>query len=91
MTNFNFVNEPLVNYRLHATNMSKSKKDVILDMRRAYSKLFADEGWAISAREEIEIRRALELSYLKTYLKIFDLKSAASSAIRLLQLDSKFA
>jgi glycosyltransferase involved in cell wall biosynthesis len=91
VTNFDFVNEPLVNYRLHATNMSNSKKNVILDMRRAYSKLFEDEDWAVSKKKEIEICKSLELSYLKTYLKIFDFKSATSSAIKLLQLHSKFA
>lgn len=91
VTNFDFVNEPLVNYRLHATNMSKSKKNVVLDMRQAYSKLFADKDWTISAQEEIEIRKSLELSYLKTYLKVLDLKSATSSAIKLFRLHSKFA
>ena len=91
VTNFDFVNEPLVNYRLHATNMSNSKKNVILDMRRAYSKLFADKDWAISEKKEIEISKSLELSYLKTYLKILDFKLATLSAIKLLQLHSKFA
>jgi glycosyltransferase involved in cell wall biosynthesis len=90
VTNFDFVNEPLVNYRLHATNMSNSKKNVILDMRRAHSKLFADENWTISEKKKIEICKSLELSYLKTYLKILDFKSATSSAIKLLRLHSKF-
>ena len=88
VTNFDFVDEPLVNYRLHATNMSNSKKNVIFDMRRAYSKLFADEDWVISEREELKVLKSLELSFFKTHLKILDLKSATSSAIKLFRFHS---
>lgn len=91
VTNFDFVNEPLVNYRLHSTNMSNLKGEVILDMRRAYSKLFLDSNWVISDREELKVRKILEISFLKTYLKNLDLKSAFSSVINLLRLLSKLA
>jgi len=91
VTNFDFVNEPLVNYRLHSTNMSNLKGEVILDMRRAYSKLFLDSNWVISKREELKVRKILEISFLKTYLKILDLRSAFSSIINLLRLLSKLA
>ena len=91
ITNFDFVNEPLVNYRLHASNMSNSKKNVILDMRQAYSKLFADSQWVISEREELKVLKSLELSFFKTYFKILDLKSATVSAINLIRLISKLA
>ena len=89
ITNFDFVNEPLVNYRLHATNMSNSNKNVILDMRRAYSKLFQDKNWEIPKRKELEVRRSLEWSYIKTCLMTHNIKSAFSSGIKLLRLLSK--
>jgi len=89
VTNFDFVDEPLVHYRLHATNMSNSKKSVIMDMRHAYSKLFADEDWVISKSEELRVLKSLELSFLKTFLKYLDLKSAISSAIKLFRMLSR--
>jgi glycosyltransferase involved in cell wall biosynthesis len=88
-TNFDFVSEALVNYRLHASNMSNSNNEVILDMRRAYAKLFKDNEWSIPIKKQISISRKLEWSYLKTYLKVYDFKFAASSGINLLKLISK--
>ena len=88
-TNFDFVSEPLVNHRLHATNMSNSDKNVILDMRRAYSKLFLDRDWVTPIKKELEVRRTLEWSYFKTYFRTYDIKSAISSGINLLRLLSK--
>lgn len=84
-TNFDFVNEPLVNYRLHASNMSNSNNNVILDMRRAYFKLFNDKDWSIPKKKEITISRTLEWSFLKTYLRARDVKSAGTSGIKLLK------
>lgn len=84
-TNFDFVSEPLVNYRLHASNMSNSNNNVILDMRRAYFKLFNDKDWSIPKKKEITISRALEWSFLKTYLRARDVKSAGTSGIKLLK------
>jgi len=89
LTNFDFVNESLVNYRLHSSNMSNSDIKVILDMRRAYSKLFKDKDWPIPMKKQISITRALEWSYLKTYLKSRDFKSAVTSGINILKLISK--
>jgi glycosyltransferase involved in cell wall biosynthesis len=89
-TNFDFVSEPLVNYRLHSFNMSNSSDKVILDMRRAYSKLFTDKDWSISQKKKLAIRRALEWSFFKTFLRSYEFKSAGVSAIRLLKLISKF-
>lgn len=89
VTNFDYVGEPLVKYRLHETNMSNSKKNVVSDMRRAYSKLFADDEWSISESEKINIRKYLEFSFFKTYAKDLDFKSATSSAIKLFRLHSK--
>jgi glycosyltransferase involved in cell wall biosynthesis len=74
ITNFEFVNQPLVNYRLHSSNMSKSNTKVIQDMRLAYSKLFIDSDWLVTEEKEIELKRKLEWSYFKTFLKSFELK-----------------
>ena len=91
ITNFDYVSEPLVNYRLHSSNMSNSNNNVIQDMRRAYLKLFQDKDWAIPKKKEVTIRMTLEWSYLKTYLRNYDFKSAAESGIILLKLISKFS
>ena len=90
LTNFDFISEPLVNYRLHSSNMSNANTKVILDMRRAYSKLFEDNDWSVPSKKQNSISRSLEWSYLKTYLRTFDIKSAISSVINLLKLISKF-
>lgn len=88
-TNFDFVNEPLVHYRLHSSNMSNSNNPVILDMRKAYSKFLNDESWCIPIRKQISISRTLEWSYFKTYLRSCDLKLALSAGLNLLKLISK--
>ena len=88
-TNFDFVNQPLVNYRLHSSNMSKSNTKVIQDMRLAYFKLFSDDDWLVPKEKEIEIKRQLEWSYVKTYLKSFDMKLTFLSVIKLLKLMTK--
>ena len=89
LTNFDFVNQPLVNYRLHASNMSKSNTKVIQDMRLAYFKLFNDNDWLIPEEKEFEITRKLEWSYFKTYLKSYEIKLAFLSGIKVLKLISK--
>ena len=89
ITRFNFVNEALVNYRLHSANMSNSKESVILDMRRAYSKMFLDSGWEMPKKRENQIRKSLEWSYLKTYLRNYELKMAILAAFNLFRLLSK--
>ena len=89
-TNFDFVSEPLVNYRLHSSNMSNSNNQVILDMRQAYSKLFEDKDWPIPNKNKIAIRRTLEWSYFKTYLRTHNIKLAVASGFKLLKMISKF-
>jgi glycosyltransferase involved in cell wall biosynthesis len=88
-TNFDFVSEPLVNHRLHSSNMSKVNNNIILDMRRAYSKLIQDRDWSISKKQEVVIRRTLEWSYLKTYLSNYDVRSAITSGVNLLKMIAK--
>lgn len=79
---FDFVPEPLVNYRLHSSNMSNSYKNTIEDIRRAYKKLFADEFWNISPNQVRRTIISLEYSFFKTYLKKRNYKNAMVTAIR---------
>ena len=89
-TKFDFIDEPLVNYRLHSSNMSNSNRNVIQDMRRSYSKFFLESDWEVSKDVQIAILRRLEWSYLKTYLKARDIRMALFSFLKLLQIISKF-
>ena len=79
---FDFVPEPLTNYRLHSSNMSNSSQNTIMDIRKAYKKLFADDFWNLSP---IRIRRtiiSLEYSFFKTYLKKRNYRSAIVNGFR---------
>lgn len=78
---FDFVPEPLVNYRLHSSNMSNSSKNTIADIRRAYRKLFADDFWNISPKTVRRTIISLEYSFFKTYLKKRNYKNAMVTAI----------
>ena len=68
LTNFNFVPEPLTNYRLHSSNMSNSSFNNIRDIRKAYKKLFSDNLWKINANQKKIIIMKLEISFIKTYV-----------------------
>lgn len=68
-TTFNFVNEPLTNYRIHENNMSKSSLNNIKDIRKAYGRIFVDEDLSLSSFEKQKIISRLEFSFVKTYLK----------------------
>ena len=79
---FDFVPEPLVNYRLHSSNMSNSSKNTIADIRRAYKKLFADDFWNISPKLVRRTIVSLEYSFVKTYLKKRNYKTAMATSIK---------
>ena len=68
-TKFNFVHEPLTNYRIHENNMSKSSLNNIRDIRKAYGRIFVDEDLLLSSFEKQRIISRLEFSFAKTYLK----------------------
>jgi glycosyltransferase involved in cell wall biosynthesis len=85
-TNFDFVNEPLVNYRLHANNMSNSNRNVIQDMRRAYAKTFRDSDLVLSKKVQVKVLIHLEWSFVKTYLRNLDFSAAVLSAFKLFAL-----
>ena len=88
-TNFDFVDEPLTNYRLHNSNMSNSHQNTIPDITRAYAKFMDDKEWEISTRKKLRILKSLELNFLKTYVKSYEIKLAALSIKRYLSLLSK--
>jgi len=79
---FDFVPEPLTNYRLHSSNMSNSSQNTIMDIRRAYKKLFADEFWNLSPRKVRQTIKSLEYSFVKTYLKKQNYKIAMTTTIK---------
>ena len=83
---FDFVPEPLVDHRLHSSNMSNTFQDTIEDIRRAYKKLFADELWNISSNRVRRTIISLEYSFFKTYLKKQNYKNAMVTAIKALFL-----
>jgi glycosyltransferase involved in cell wall biosynthesis len=68
-THFDFVPEPLINYRLHSSNMSNSFQGTIMDIRLAYKKLFADDLWKLPPRRVRQVVVSLEYSFAKTYFK----------------------
>jgi glycosyltransferase involved in cell wall biosynthesis len=81
-TDFDFVPEPLVNYRLHSSNMSNSSQNTIVDIRRAYKKLFADDYWNLSSRKIRRTIISLEYSFTKTYFKKRSYKIALGTFIK---------
>ena len=69
LTNFNFVSEPLTNYRLHSKNMSNSSSNNISDIRKAYRNLFSDNSWQLTANQKKRIIMRLEISFIKTHAR----------------------
>lgn len=88
-TKFDFVDEPLTNYRLHNSNMSNSYQNTIPDITRAYAKFMDDKEWEISTKKKLRILKSLELNFLKTYLKSYEINLAALSIKKYLTLLSK--
>ena len=67
-TCFDFINEPLTNYRIHESNMSRSIEGNISDIRNAYKNIFEDNDWNIAPSLARKISRQLEISFMKTYI-----------------------
>jgi glycosyltransferase involved in cell wall biosynthesis len=88
-TRFDFVDEPLTNYRLHDSNMSNSFRNTIPDIERAYAKFMDDREWNISTKKKLNILKSLEFNFLKTYVKSQEIKLAALSIKKYLRLLSK--
>ena len=85
---FDFVPEPLTNYRLHSSNMSNSSANTIADIRRAYKKLFGDDYWELPAKTVRRTIVSLEYSFFKTYLKKRNYGAAVATGVRAFFLKS---
>jgi glycosyltransferase involved in cell wall biosynthesis len=83
-SDFDFVPEPLTNYRLHSSNMSNSIRGNILDIRLAYKKIFEDPDWDLSPCTVRKTNFLLEYSFLKTYLKKRYYREAFLAGLRVL-------
>jgi glycosyltransferase involved in cell wall biosynthesis len=68
-TRFDFVDEPLTNYRLHRSNMSNSSLNNINDIRKAYGNIFSDKSWRLESGQKKRIILRLEISFIKTFLR----------------------
>jgi glycosyltransferase involved in cell wall biosynthesis len=68
-TNFDFVPAALTYRRAHSENMSNSDAKNILDIRRAYKKLFREQSLMLSRRRVFRTKLSLEWSFIKTYLR----------------------
>jgi glycosyltransferase involved in cell wall biosynthesis len=68
-TNFDFVPAALTYRRAHSENMSNSDAKNILDIRRAYKKLFREQSLMLSRRRVFRTKLGLEWSFVKTYLR----------------------
>ncbi len=86
ITEFDYINEALVHYRIHDKNMSHSVRAVVSDIECAYSIALADKEWQISEAKKLEIRISLETSFVKTYIKNLDLLGSLLCSKRLLKL-----
>lgn len=82
-SDFDFVPESLTYYRVHNANMSNSNMNNIADIRKAYAKLFADNQWEVAELTQRKILIALEITFLKTYMKELDFKNSLDSLLRL--------
>ena len=69
LTNFDFVPEPLTNYRMHSNNMSNLSSNNIKDIRKAYKNIFSDNLWELNAEQRKQMVKRLEISFIKTYLR----------------------
>jgi len=88
LTEFDFVSEPLTNYRLHSSNMSRSNLSNIEDIRRAYKKLFADNLWKLSSIKKRLIVWRLEVSFIKTYTRDRNLILALKTLFTIFRIKS---
>ena len=76
LTQFDYVDEPLVRYRQHPNNMSKNVSQNIRELELAYSKIFREKIEIFEKIEYESLVRYLELSFFKTQVKNGHLFSA---------------
>lgn len=86
-TEFNYIDSPLVNYRIHKNNMSNSSINNVQDIKMAYSKLLEDKDWAINPLKAKSLLRNLEITFFKTYFKEGKIGHALKSIFKLIRND----
>jgi len=69
ITEFDFVDETLVNYRSHGSNISLNKKLYVSDFRLSVSKMIHDKESQLSLGEKFKLKTKSEAIVLKTKLK----------------------
>jgi glycosyltransferase involved in cell wall biosynthesis len=88
-TKFDYIDQALVNYRIHESNMSSSVKNNIQDLKAAYRKFYTDVNWNLDRKLTKSINRKLEITFFKTYIKNFKIQSAFFSIWKLIfRIDS---
>jgi hypothetical protein len=68
-TNFDFVDEALVNIRVHGANMSGNSRRMMEDTAKAYEALFSDPEWQFARKYRHKCLSRLHWSFVKTSLK----------------------
>ncbi len=68
-TQFAAVPDPLVHYRLHDSNFSKSSKAVMDDTELSYKYLFEDPSWIFAQPLKRKCSRILQWSFFKTNVR----------------------
>ena len=82
-TEFGFVKDPLLNYRIHGKNMSANSMGSMQDTARAYEQLFADPRWEFAIPKKRSCLSKLYWSFVKTNLKNRDLVPAFRNLVRI--------
>lgn len=83
-TKFAFIDEALMNYRLHASNMSRNSKSMMSDTAEAYRILFEDPEWQFEAKYRHMCLSSLHWSFFKTLLKNGNPISAVQELLKVL-------
>jgi glycosyltransferase involved in cell wall biosynthesis len=84
-TNFNAIPEPLVHYRLHDSNYSKSVRRAMDDTELSYVRLFSDSNWDFALAHKKKCLRTLQWSFLKTNIKNLDFGSSILNIIKIIK------
>ena len=89
LTQFDYVEEPLVRYRQHPNNMSKNVSQNIRELELAYNKIFREKTENSERIECESLIRYLELSFFKTQVKGGHLFSAIKHLLNYLLIPQK--
>lgn len=84
-THFAAVSEPLVHYRLHDSNFSKSSKAVMDDTELSYEHLFTDSEWRFALPLKKKCLRKLQWSFFKTNIKEMNFGEAVINLVKIIK------